>query len=123
MSSRLGEGVARRPSRLHARAGHPRRSEKPSQRDLNRRHGVDVDPATVMIMPGGKPTMFFAMLMFGEPGTEILYPTPGFPIYRSMIEFTGATPVPYRHSEENGFAFSADECSSARSPTRPASSS
>jgi aspartate/methionine/tyrosine aminotransferase len=43
-----------------------------------------------MIMPGGKPTMFAAILMFGEPGAEILYPDPGFPIYRSMIEFTGA---------------------------------
>jgi aspartate aminotransferase len=77
--------------------------------DLNRRHGVDVDPATVMIMPGGKPTMFFAMLMFGEPGSEIMYPDPGFPIYRSMIEYTGATPVPIALKEENGFAFSADE--------------
>lgn len=77
--------------------------------DLNRRHGADVDPGTVMIMPGGKPTMFFAMLMFGEPGSEIMYPDPGFPIYRSMIEFTGATPVPIVLREDNGFAFSADE--------------
>ena len=45
-------------------------------------------------MPGGKPTMFFAILMFGQPGVEILYPDPGFPIYRSMIEYTGATPSP-----------------------------
>ena len=43
-----------------------------------------------MIMPGGKPTMFMSILMFGEPGADILYPDPGFPIYRSMIEFTGA---------------------------------
>ena len=42
-----------------------------------------------MIVPGGKVTMFFAMLMFGEPGAEIMYPDPGFPIYRSLIEFTG----------------------------------
>jgi aspartate/methionine/tyrosine aminotransferase len=47
--------------------------------------------------------------MFGEPGAEILYPDPGFPIYRSMIEFTGATPVPVPIREENGFAFAADE--------------
>ena len=47
-----------------------------------------------MIVPGGKVTMFMAILMFGEPGAEILYPDPGFPIYRSMIEFTGATPDP-----------------------------
>jgi len=62
-----------------------------------------------MIMPGGKPTMFMSILMFGEPGVEILYPDPGFPIYRSMIEFTGAKPVPVPIREENGFAFSADE--------------
>lgn len=78
-------------------------------RDLNTRHGVTVDPDTVMIMPGGKPTMFFACLIFGQPGTEILYPNPGFPIYESSVKFSGATPVPYRLSEETGFAFSADE--------------
>jgi aspartate/methionine/tyrosine aminotransferase len=53
--------------------------------------------------------MFMAILMFGEPGGEIMYPDPGFPIYRSMIEFTGATPIPVPIREENGFAFSADE--------------
>ena len=62
-----------------------------------------------MIVPGGKATMFAAILMFGEPGAEIMYPDPGFPIYRSMIEFTGATPVPIPIREENGFAFSAEE--------------
>ena len=62
-----------------------------------------------MIMPGGKPTMFMSILMFGEPGVEIMYPDPGFPIYRSMIEYTGATPVPIPIREENGFAFSAEE--------------
>lgn len=71
--------------------------------------GIEVSPENVMIMPGGKPTMFAAILMFGEPGTEILYPDPGFPIYRSMIEFTGAKPVPVPIREANGFAFSADE--------------
>ncbi len=77
--------------------------------DLNKRYGVEVSPDSVMIMPGGKPTMFMSILMFGEPGAEIMYPDPGFPIYRSMIEFTGATPVPIPIREENGFAFSADE--------------
>lgn len=71
--------------------------------------GVEVSPETIMIMPGGKVTMFAAILMFGEPGAEILYPDPGFPIYRSMIEYTGATPVPVPIREENGFAFSAQE--------------
>lgn len=71
--------------------------------------GEDVSPELICIVPGGKVTMFAAILMFGEPGAEILYPDPGFPIYRSMIEFTGATPVPVPIREENGFAFSADE--------------
>ena len=77
--------------------------------DLHRRFGVEVSPERVLIVPGGKVTMFAAILMFGEPGAEILYPDPGFPIYRSMIEFTGATPVPIPIREENGFAFSAEE--------------
>jgi len=71
--------------------------------------GIEISPDNVMILPGGKPTMFAAILMFGEPGTDILYPDPGFPIYRSMIEFTGARPVPVPIREENGFAFSAEE--------------
>jgi aspartate aminotransferase len=77
--------------------------------DLHKRFHVDVSPDEVMIMPGGKPTMFMSILMFGEPGVDILYPDPGFPIYRSMIEFTGARPVPVPIREENGFAFSAEE--------------
>lgn len=77
--------------------------------DLLKRHGVETDPGNVLIVPGGKVTMFMAILMFGEPGSEILYPDPGFPIYRSMIEFTGARPVPVPIREENDFAFSADE--------------
>ena len=68
-----------------------------------------MSPDSVMIMPGGKPTMFMSILMFGEPGVDILYPDPGFPIYRSMIEFTGARPMPVPIREENGFAFSAEE--------------
>jgi len=77
--------------------------------DLLKRFGASVSPDEVMIMPGGKPTMFMSILMFGEPGVEIMYPDPGFPIYRSMIEYTGATPVPIPIREENGFAFSAEE--------------
>lgn len=77
--------------------------------DLHKRFAANVSPDEVMIMPGGKPTMFMSILMFGEPGAEIMYPDPGFPIYRSMIEYTGATPVPIPIREENGFAFSAEE--------------
>src|SRR6266403_1748377 len=77
--------------------------------DLHRRFKIAVSPDEVMIMPGGKPTMFMAIMMFGEPGVDILYPDPGFPIYRSMIEFTGANPIPVPIREENAFAFSAEE--------------
>ena len=77
--------------------------------DLAKRFGAKVSPDEVMIMPGGKPTMYMSILMFGEPGAEIMYPDPGFPIYRSMIEFTGAKPIPIPVREENGFAFSAEE--------------
>jgi aspartate aminotransferase len=77
--------------------------------DLHKRFNVTVSADEVMIMPGGKPTMFMSILMLGEPGADILYPDPGFPIYRSMIEFTGARPLPVPIREENGFAFSAAE--------------
>ena len=78
--------------------------------------GVEIAPDSVLIAPGGKVTMFAAILMFGEPGADILYPDPGFPIYRSMIEFTGARPVPVPIREANGFAFSADETLSLLTP-------
>jgi aspartate/methionine/tyrosine aminotransferase len=84
--------------------------------DLKRRFKVDVSPDSVLILPGGKVTMFMAILMFGEPGADILYPDPGFPIYRSMIEFTGATPIPVPIREKNGFAFSAEETLSLITP-------
>jgi aspartate/methionine/tyrosine aminotransferase len=76
--------------------------------DLHRRHGVEVNPDNVVVVPGGKPSMFFAVLMFGQPGAEIMYPNPGFPIYESVIRYSGATPVPIALEEKNGFAFSAD---------------
>ena len=76
--------------------------------DLAARHGADVNPDNVIVVPGGKPTMFFAILMFGEPGAEIIYPNPGFPIYESVIRYSGAKAVPMALSEQNGFAFDAD---------------
>jgi aspartate/methionine/tyrosine aminotransferase len=84
--------------------------------DLNKRHGVNVDPGNVLIVPGGKVTMFFAILMFGEPGAEIIYPNPGFPIYESAIKFTGATPVPMPLLEKNGFGFKAEDVLSLITP-------
>lgn len=84
--------------------------------DLCRRHGVEVDPGNVVIMPGGKPTMFFAILIFSQQGREIIYPDPGFPIYRSMIEYSGASAVPMPLREANGFSFSAAEVLSLITP-------
>ena len=78
-------------------------------RDLQRRHGAEVDPETVLITPGAKPVMFFAALLMGEPGTEIMYPNPGFPIYESVIRFSGATPVPIELHESSGFTFDPDQ--------------
>src|SRR3546814_860754 len=73
------------------------------------RSRVGVDPGCVVWVPGGKGTFFLAVLMFGWPGAEILYPNPGFPIYESVIDFTGARAVPIPLREDNGFAFSAEE--------------
>jgi aspartate/methionine/tyrosine aminotransferase len=77
--------------------------------DMAKRRGVTIDPERIVIVPGGKVTMYFAITMFGQAGVEIMYPDPGFPIYRSVIEFTGAKAVPIPLYEESGFSFSADE--------------
>ena len=77
--------------------------------DLGSRHDVQVDPGSVLITPGAKPVMYFAILLLGEPGAEILYPNPGFPIYESMIAYTGATPVPIELLESEGFSFDAEQ--------------
>ena len=77
--------------------------------DIAERRDVNIDPDQIMIVPGGKVTMFFAIVMFGEQGTEIIYPNPGFPIYESVINFTGAKAVPMALHEANNFSFSADE--------------
>jgi aspartate aminotransferase len=69
----------------------------------------DIDPERVLIMPGGKPTMFFAIQAIGEPGAEIIYPTPGFPIYESMINYTGSKGVPYDLTEDKDLRFDPDK--------------
>lgn len=76
--------------------------------DIEARRGVKVSPENVLVVPGGKVTMFFAIQMFAEPGAEILYPNPGFPIYESLINYGGAKAVAIPILEENKFAFSAD---------------
>ena len=59
-----------------------------------RTRGIDVGPQHVSVVPGGKPIIFFPMIALLEPGDEVVYPNPGFPIYESMIRFLGARPVP-----------------------------
>jgi aspartate aminotransferase len=70
--------------------------------------GIRVGPQHVSIVPGGKPIIFFPMLALLEPGDEVIYPDPGFPIYQSMIQFLGATPVPIPLIESRGFTFDLD---------------
>jgi aspartate/methionine/tyrosine aminotransferase len=70
--------------------------------------GIRVDAERVSIVPGGKPIIFFPMLALLEPGDEVIYPNPGFPIYESMIRFLGATPVPMPLVESRGFSFDLD---------------
>ena len=73
------------------------------------RTGAEINPSRIQILPGGKVVIFFAAMLCGEGGGEIIYPDPGFPIYHSAIQFSGATPVPYPLREDNDFAFSADD--------------
>lgn len=71
---------------------------------LSQSRGIDVDPEEVVVTPGAKPIIFFSILACVEPGDEIMYPNPGFPIYESMANFVGAKPVPMPLKEENNFS-------------------
>jgi aspartate aminotransferase len=84
--------------------------------DIRKYRNVEVHPDNILIVPGGKVTMFFAILMFGEPGAEIMYPDPGFPIYASAINFSGATAVPIPLLEDKGFSFAAEDVLSRITP-------
>ena len=72
-------------------------------RDSEKVRGTSTDPANVVVTPGAKPIMFYVLLALGEPGVEVIYPNPGFPIYESMIKFSGATPVPMQLLEEKDY--------------------
>ena len=78
-------------------------------RKIKKLYDQDIDPERIIIMPGGKPTMHYAMMCFGEPGAEIIHPTPAFPIYESMINYSGATAVPYDLTEDKDLKFSAEK--------------
>jgi len=74
-------------------------------RKIKKLYNKDVDPERVLIVPGGKPTMYYTISCFGEPGAEIIHPTPAFPIYESMINYTGSTAVPYDLTEDKDLKF------------------
>ena len=78
-------------------------------RKIKKLYNKDIDPERVLIMPGGKPTMFYAISIFGEEGAEIIHPTPGFPIYESMINYTGSTAVPYDLTEDKDLKFNPEK--------------
>src|SRR5262249_22916713 len=76
--------------------------------EVSRTRNIRVGPEHVSVTPGGKPIIFFPMIALLEPGDEVIYPNPGFPIYESMIRFLGATPVPMPLVESRGFSFDLD---------------
>jgi len=83
---------------------------------ISKTRNIDVGPENVVVVPGGKPIIFFSILALCEEGDEVIYPNPGYPIYESMINFVGATPVPIRLRMEKNFSFDIDEFRSLISP-------
>ena len=77
--------------------------------DVASSRGIDVDPTQVVVTPGGKPIMFFAILALVDEGDEVLLPSPAFPIYESMVNFVGGKPVYVPLRQENGFRFDPEE--------------
>jgi aspartate/methionine/tyrosine aminotransferase len=76
---------------------------------MSRDRGADISPQQIVITPGGKPIIFYSALALLDPGDEVIYPNPGFPIYESMIKYMGAKPVPVPLQEEHGFAFAPEK--------------
>jgi aspartate/methionine/tyrosine aminotransferase len=76
---------------------------------IKKRYKAEISPERILIMPGGKPTMSYAIQCYGEPGVEIIHPTPAFPIYESMINYTGSTSVPYDLTEDKDLKFDPDK--------------
>lgn len=89
-------------------AGQPALREAVAE-NAARQRGIAVDPSEVVITPGAKPIMFFVILALIDPGDEVIYPNPGFPIYESMINFVGGRPVPYGFREQHDFDVDARE--------------
>ena len=77
--------------------------------EVRRTRGVDVTPEQVVVVPGGKPIIFFSLLALADAGDEVIYPNPGFPIYESVIRYVGARPVPINLREDWDFGLDLDE--------------
>lgn len=84
--------------------------------DCSRRRSIEVDPEEVVVVPGGKPIIFFSILALVEEGDEVIYPNPGFPIYESVVNFVGGRPVPVGLVEEQGFQIDLEELARKISP-------
>ncbi|MBV8476490.1 MAG: aminotransferase class I/II-fold pyridoxal phosphate-dependent enzyme, partial [Acidobacteria bacterium] len=80
--------------------------------EISRTRGISCSSNEVVVVPGGKPIIFFSILALVEEGDEVIYPNPGFPIYESMINYIGARPVPIRLREERDFRLDVDELAS-----------
>jgi aspartate/methionine/tyrosine aminotransferase len=78
-------------------------------RHVSQTRGIDVGPDRVVVTPGAKPAIGYTMQTYVDPGDEVVYPSPGFPIYESWVTYVGAVPRPLHLSEERGFAFTADD--------------
>ena len=78
-------------------------------RKIKSLYKANINPERIVIMPGGKPTMYYAISLFGEPGVEIIYPDPGFPIYKSMIDYTGAKAIPLNLTESKDFSINPEK--------------
>ncbi|MDQ6736451.1 MAG: aminotransferase class I/II-fold pyridoxal phosphate-dependent enzyme [Gemmatimonadota bacterium] len=83
---------------------------------IERSRGLRVSPDRVVVTTGGKPGIGFTIQAYANPGDEVIYPSPGFPIYESWITFAGATPVPLHLREETGFTFTADDLAALITP-------
>jgi len=83
---------------------------------ISQTRGIEVNPAEVVVTPGAKPIMFFAILALIDAGDEVVYPNPAYPIYESVVNFVGGKPVPIHLREENDFRLDLDELNGAITP-------
>jgi len=89
---------------------------KAAARHIGLTRGLDVDPDQIVVFPGAKPAIPYTLITYANPGDEVIYPSPGFPIYESIITFLGAKPVPLKLREERGFAFTPQDLDALITP-------